>query len=125
MHRVKGVIVQHLAGEIRAFSTMKEPSILTADGYSTFTMKRMSVCFDAAAAPGFLSKNTIDTAKATSCINYEFLVRKSVHLKVLLISIRKLSCPVGYHRLATAGTVERSFSDMASFVQVERQIPQP
>ena len=124
MHCVKGIIVQHLTREIRAFSTMKEPSVLATDGYSTFTMKRMSICFDTTAASGSLSIHATDTDETTSCINHEFLIRQFFQFKILLILIKK-GCSVAYHKFATAGTVERSFSNMASFVQLARQTPQP
>jgi len=62
MNLIKGIIVQHLTGEIRTFSAMKETSTLTTDGYRTFAMKRMSVCFNTTTAPGFLYELAIDTA---------------------------------------------------------------
>ena len=83
--RVKGIIVQHLTRDIRAFSTMKETFILTTDGYRTFTMKWMSVCCNTTAAPSSLSEHAIDTAKTTSCINYTFLIKLLFYFKPPLI----------------------------------------
>ena len=84
--RVKGKIVQHLTGKIQTLSTIKESFILTANSYPTFTMKWMSFCGDATAASGFLSENTVDTAKTTSGINNVFLIKLFFHSNLFRIS---------------------------------------
>jgi|TARA_B100002003_G_C14023211_1_gene493371 hypothetical protein len=70
MHRVGGIITQHLAGDIRAFSEMKEPFVLATDGYRTLAMKGMSVCGNTAAATHPFPERAIGTAKTASGIDY-------------------------------------------------------
>jgi hypothetical protein len=86
---VKGIIMQHLTGEIRALSAMQETFILTADSYSTLTMKRVSVCGNATAASGALSEYATGTDKTTSCINYIFFVKFFIHFKPPFIRLRR------------------------------------
>jgi hypothetical protein len=45
-----GVLIKLFARHIRAFSALNISFILTAKRYGAFSMKRMSVCFDAAFA---------------------------------------------------------------------------
>ena len=75
MLRVKGIVVQHLTGDIRALSTMKKTLVLTTDGYSTLTVEWMSVCGDTPPAPGPLSVGATGTTKTTSGVNGKHLHR--------------------------------------------------
>jgi hypothetical protein len=76
--------VQHLTGNIRAFSTMQETFILAADSHSTYSMIRVSVGGDTTAATGSLSERAIDTAKTASRINDKFLTKLFFHFDLFL-----------------------------------------
>ena len=75
MLRVKGIIVQHLTGDIRALSTMKKALVLATNGYSTLTVKWMSFCGNTTTTPGPLSVAATGTTKTTSGVNGKHLHR--------------------------------------------------
>ena len=80
MFRVKGKIMQQLAGELRTFPAIQEAFVLAADGQPAFAMERVPVGGDTAAAPGALSERAIDTAQAASGINLnKLLFHVSLH----------------------------------------------
>lgn len=75
MFGITRILSKQFAGNVRAFAAMNEPFCLAATGYRTFAVKRVSVCFYAAAAAAGFLICTSGAMKSASGIDHMYYLR--------------------------------------------------